>query len=220
MEDCKIPLFLRDKLYADFRTDFDSGLRRVLEAVARVTSDSLTRVDTPEWYCDWAVDWAIKDDRIVLTLTAVEHAVGSSLSVLTEVDIIGNEAATERYRAMASADFGWVEKETIIEFVCGAIDDADIRLRLEDEKPKTARCYVKDSKSEVAYDVLVKSRRLGEDTGKDILLDLTGHLRKLSISHREVHRKLSGEEKALLEKIRERFKKTDEPYSPFGHVKF
>src|SRR5580692_4435183 len=90
------------------------------------------------------------------------------------------------------------------------------RIRLEDEKSKTVQCFITDTKSHIAYDVLVKSRRLGEDTGKDILLDLTGHLRKLSISHREVHRKLSGEEKALLEKIRERFKKTDEPYSPFG----
>jgi hypothetical protein len=61
---------------------------------------------------------------------------------------------------------------------------------------------------------------LGEDTGKDILLDLTGHLRKLSISHREVHRKLSPEEKAMLDTIRERFRKQDEPHSPFGYIKF
>ena len=39
IEDCVIPPFLRDKLYADFRRNFDEGLRAVLEAVARVTSE-------------------------------------------------------------------------------------------------------------------------------------------------------------------------------------
>jgi allophanate hydrolase subunit 1 len=45
MEDCKIPIFLKDKLYADFRKSFDEGLQAILDAVARVTSDSLARVD-------------------------------------------------------------------------------------------------------------------------------------------------------------------------------
>lgn len=35
IEDCQIPLFLREKLYADFRPDFDAGLRVVLESVAK-----------------------------------------------------------------------------------------------------------------------------------------------------------------------------------------
>jgi len=220
MEDCKIPMFLRDKLYADFRTDFDKGLRDVMEAVARITSDSLTRTETPDWYCDWAVDWVMKDGRFVLTLIAVEHAVGSPLSVLTEVIVTGNQAASQRYLAMAAADLGWVEKEVVIEFICDGIDSKDLRLRLEDEKAKTVQCFITDTKSHVAYDVVVKSRRLGEDTGKDILLDLTGHLRKLSLSHRDVHRKLSADEQATLNQIRIRFKKSEEPSSLFSHVKF
>ena len=57
IRDRYIPLFLRDKLYADFRTNFDAGLRAVLEAIARVTSESQVRVDEPGWHVDWAVDW-------------------------------------------------------------------------------------------------------------------------------------------------------------------
>ena len=56
MEDCEIPLFLKDKLYADFRKDFDAGLAAVLEAIARVTSASLVRVDSPEYFVDWSID--------------------------------------------------------------------------------------------------------------------------------------------------------------------
>src|SRR5207244_9992543 len=37
LEDCDIPLFLRDKKYADFRTNFDNGLKELLDATAGVT---------------------------------------------------------------------------------------------------------------------------------------------------------------------------------------
>jgi TIR domain len=46
VDDCEIPLFLRDKMYADFRNDRDEGLRQVLESLARVISTSLGRMDT------------------------------------------------------------------------------------------------------------------------------------------------------------------------------
>jgi len=72
-----MPMFLRDKLYADFRTDFDTGLRAVLEGIARVTSDSLTRMETPEWHVDWSIDWGVdnEDDSFFLHLTAIVHYV-------------------------------------------------------------------------------------------------------------------------------------------------
>ncbi|WP_154173251.1 toll/interleukin-1 receptor domain-containing protein [Vibrio metoecus] len=43
LEDCKIPLFARGKLYADFRTNFDDGLKTVLEGIAKVTNPFLSR---------------------------------------------------------------------------------------------------------------------------------------------------------------------------------
>ena len=56
IEDCSIPLFLKEKMYADFRTDFDEGLRTTLESIAKVTNESQGRIDEPEWHTDWAID--------------------------------------------------------------------------------------------------------------------------------------------------------------------
>lgn len=39
INDCEIPLFLREKLYADFRTDYNEGFNAILEAVAGVTNE-------------------------------------------------------------------------------------------------------------------------------------------------------------------------------------
>ena len=44
IEDCEIPLFLRDKFYADFRTSFDDGLSTILESLSTMNNDELGRI--------------------------------------------------------------------------------------------------------------------------------------------------------------------------------
>lgn len=55
LEDCEIPMFLRDKKYADFRSNFDEGLRDTLIAIASVTSDTQGRIERPEFHIDWSI---------------------------------------------------------------------------------------------------------------------------------------------------------------------
>ncbi len=35
VEDCEIPVFLREKMYADLRTDFKRGLHSILDAISK-----------------------------------------------------------------------------------------------------------------------------------------------------------------------------------------
>ncbi len=65
-EDCEIPLFLRDKKYADFRKGFDQGLRDILEALARVTTDTLGRLAEPGAFVDWSISWGIGRSNTVI----------------------------------------------------------------------------------------------------------------------------------------------------------
>ncbi len=57
LEDCNIPLFLRDKMYADFRTDFDAGMNALLEAVAGHANPDQSRIEDVDGYLDWSTDW-------------------------------------------------------------------------------------------------------------------------------------------------------------------
>lgn len=43
LEDCVVPVFVRGRLYADFRKSFDDGLRTILEGIAKVTNENLGR---------------------------------------------------------------------------------------------------------------------------------------------------------------------------------
>jgi hypothetical protein len=207
MEDCAIPMFLRDKLYADFRSNFDTGLRAVLEAIARVTSDSLVRVETPEWHVDWSIDWGVDQhgDSFFMHLTAIEQAVDQPYSILTQIHIDANPVATERYHALRKIDLDWIERAAIIEMLESAATEKDVRLRLEDKKKQTMSLVLTDTKSLAAFHAQISSRRLGQDTGRDVLLDIGGQLRALCAGQKDINRKLTPEERTRLREIQAQF---------------
>jgi hypothetical protein len=218
IEDCEIPLFLRDKLYADFRTDFDTGLRAVLEAIAKVTSESQVRVDNPRWHVDWAVDWGEEDRHFFMYLTAVEQAVGNPYTVLTEIRVTANEIGTSRYRALLDVGLDWVERAALIDLLCEGAEEHDVRIILEDEKAKTRQMYFKDRSSDARYCVTIRSRRLGEDTGRDVILDIAGQLRALQAGRQGGLRPLTAEEQSQLRTIQNVFAASKS--NPFDHIAF
>jgi len=199
IEDCEIPLFLRGKLYADFRSDFDAGFKSVLEAVSRFTSETLGRVDNPQWYTDWSEEWGLLDGRFILHLTLVQHTKTQPYTVLTEIKILANQLATQRYFAFAEEGLDWVLRSRIIESL-GKHDKA-LSVLLEDETRKTIKFDLGDWDAGFGYDVLITSRRLGTDTGRDIWVDLTGQLREIREAVRHVRRSLTKEETEKLAKL-------------------
>jgi hypothetical protein len=44
LENCEIPMFLREKMYADFRTNFDVGLSKLVDALLRITNAEQGRI--------------------------------------------------------------------------------------------------------------------------------------------------------------------------------
>lgn len=202
IEDCEIPLFLRGKLYADFRNDFDRGLRTILETVARVTSDTLGRIDEPEFHVDWAIDWGREGAFLGIRLTLIEQAADQPYSVLTEIRIVGNATATTRYEAFEAEAIDWVERAAIVEMLAEAVSSRDLRLILDDSFPKTQEIILRDPTLGTEYGVTVTSRRLGTDTGRDILLNLSGQILLIRDAIHASLRDPTPEERQIMERIR------------------
>lgn len=178
IEDSDMPVFLRGKKYADFRKDFDGGISQTLEAVAKVTSDTQGRISRKDIYTDWSMDWGFtNNDLFMLRFTFVDHGSQVPYVVLTEIQVIANKFATERYKKHASNGREWLGRYPIIlmmgEF---AEENNNLQVIIEDSFPKKTNFTLQDSKLGASYDVFVTSRRLGEDTGKDVLIDFGNHL--------------------------------------------
>ncbi len=169
IEDCQIPVFLREKVYADFRSDFDAGLRRVLESVASISNAATGRIDEPQYHSDWALDWDMTGDRTMLRFTIVEQAQGQPYTVLSLVEILADQEATKAYREEVLRT-GRVEEahKRITALVVDTVNTPDDLVFLLDDQFEQAREYrVVDRLGR--YQVRVSARRLGADTGRDVL---------------------------------------------------
>lgn len=78
IEECDIPLLLRDKKYADFRADFEHGFQELREAIAAAVDLTLGRKDGEEFLTDYALDWNIRDDRFVMEIDGVHFSTNSN----------------------------------------------------------------------------------------------------------------------------------------------
>lgn len=172
VDDCNIPLFLKDKLYADFRKDKDKALKDVLETTARFTSDTLYRGTTPKMNTDYGLYCSVSSDTVEINLTLLDMPVDQPYSVITEIFIRGNEVVAKRYNDFAKHGFDWFQREVILAMVMEAVENDKTGFHvLEDSFPKSREFTIVDSKRGMRLDVQVQSRRLGEDTGKDIVVD-------------------------------------------------
>lgn len=75
IEDCDIPLFIRDILYADFRENFYSGLRSLLDSLSARYSNNQFRINTKDYETDWGADWWADDENkvFVVELDAINY---------------------------------------------------------------------------------------------------------------------------------------------------
>jgi len=74
VEECFIPQFLREKKYADFRSDFDAGLKDLVEAVAGITAVDQGRLRMGNTNVDWSETWGYAGDLLCMDYTLVEFS--------------------------------------------------------------------------------------------------------------------------------------------------
>ena len=198
IEDCEIPVFLKDKLYADFRENFDIGLKTLLHSIAGITSDSLGRVESPDFVHDWGFDWDSSESSLNLEIAIISFSQDKTCSILTTINITGNYNAALRFNKFKAAGFEWFARTVILQLIGDSIKDHELRILIEDNFRKRIDFKAGDSKQSIIYEVNVSIRRLGQDTGNDILFNFDSTF--LSIAHQisQRNRMLNSEESARL----------------------
>jgi hypothetical protein len=184
VEDCAVPIFLRDKLYADFRSDFDHGIRMVLESVARVSTASLGRIEEPDYYTDWSVEWGSSDAHVAIRVTLVEQPQRQPYTVLGVVEIRLDSSATSSYLRSVEESGLEAANSDVVAQVAAAVSDVEFRLTNELELVSHHSVKLVTGSS----DVQVSARRLGVDTGRDVLYRAGQQLEQLVQQMRDVLR--------------------------------
>ncbi len=205
IEDCEIPIFLRDKMYANFRSNYDDGLTQTLEAIAKVTSDKQGRSENIKaQHTDWGMDWIHSGGNSALRLTIVDHGENFPYCVLTEIRIGMNATASARYKQYVDAGLDWLGRSFIINVVAETVKgDTRSNLLIEDSFPATANIGIRDTKTDLELDVRVVCRRMGEDIGKDTYVRWGQQLEQMQNSLRKNTRPpTSAETQRLIQILR------------------
>ena len=201
IEDCKIPLFLREKMYADFRTSFDKGLALVVDSLAKITNQAQSRIEAGEFHVDWSMDWSHIKGLFNLEFTIVEQSKDAPFTVLTQATVHCNKQATRRYEQYYNLGLDWFGRFIITSFITKALKGRDIRLILDSPSKHSSSATLRDSKSSIEYNVEVISRRLGQDTGKDILINISQYMSNIEGYVKSIIRPLSNEESLLIKSL-------------------
>jgi hypothetical protein len=204
LEDCKIPLFLKDKMYADFRTNFDSGMFTLLESVAQFSNADQSRLEAAEGYVDWSCEYGLVSDNYFVNYILVQNSEKLEMSFVTEINCTYNDVATRRQMKYVSADIGWMGRTTnaflLLEFSERA--ENEMFLILESPVPQTKGFTFSDPKTGASVDVVVKSRKMGNDNGKDQLINITDYFRKIIEYVTQTERKATPSEIKVFNEIK------------------
>lgn len=200
IQDCEIPLFLRDKLRADFRTDFDQGFDELLTALAPLTNPHRGRLVGPDFFMDYALDY-FEADYFYRRVTIVEHGPHVPFTTITELHIRGDQQATAFHKDYADVGLDWWSDLLIIELLASAISP-ELKVFLADHLAKSQRFHFHDAKLNANYQVEITSRLLGNDNGSGALLHVGNQLRKVFDDQRRATRALTPAEVAKVAALR------------------
>lgn len=194
VEDCEIPLFLKEKMYADLRKDFDQGLHSILSAIAKVTNADQARLEQEDGTLDWSEDWGYQDGLFHLRFTIVNIPKTIPMTFLTQIYVFCNQAATRRYQQYEQAGLDWIGRAVIAEALFTFGSQKDFRIILENTHPKEIKATIGDNKFGAAYDVICESRKMGQDNGKDQLLNVSDYLKQIKEYIKSVSREPTAAE--------------------------
>jgi hypothetical protein len=177
IDDCQIPLFLRDKLYADFRKDADVAFNLVDKSLARISNPFQGRVEQPRFHTDWSVDWRRQDDggRMMIRWTFIDHGHDWPYVILTVCHVVCDEGASEELNASQRRGEHGTFLRHVLECVVEKFEHDPLKEPIKDQFEKFVAWRVRDAK--YAYNVIITYRRLGIDNGMDTVVHIDNNLK-------------------------------------------
>lgn len=171
IEDCNIPLFLRDKFYADFRDSFDKGLSTILESLSKMNNDEsgrISNINIPDTLSDYSINWGIRGNNFELNIDVVEYSVDKNIpfTVITTIIFIGNKSATTRFLNHVKHEQMDLMKNMIL-MICAKNEFKDNNAYLYGNEPFEQVIELRDKTTDISFKGFVKVKKIGPSDGKD-----------------------------------------------------
>ena len=185
LEDCTIPMFLREKVYADFRGDFDTGFTELFRSLSVIANDHMGRFYNNGLVVDFAFNWGIVDNSIVLYLDFINFLDKAERTFLLQVEVKGNDVATMRFNEQVKIGREWLMPETVLLMLHEHPILNALNIRIINDQPYFNRIGIKDISTEQIFYVTIRGVLMGKDDGNDVLVHFSDYTQNIMEDRKE-----------------------------------
>ncbi|WP_109316728.1 toll/interleukin-1 receptor domain-containing protein [Pseudovibrio ascidiaceicola] len=176
LDDCDVPLFLREKLCIDFRKDKDEQLAFLLRSIARILNPAQGRADTPEYHIDWSMAYVTFAGRNGVEWVFVDHGEKLPYVVMTQVLMFPVGRTAKKFDALDN-------NEDRFRFSAEAMNAAlreqsDFSILLTGPAPEIRNFSLRSSGDGEQVQIELTVRKMGLDNGMDTLVYVDNNLQK------------------------------------------
>lgn len=172
IDDCKLPLFLRDKLYADFRKDFDAGLKMILNAVADKYNLFAGKFTNEGKSSSFRTDVLIYKEMIEINLDIISEDDDADYFILTKVKLTGNDKALEQFKLYRDDGEASNFIREMID-VCSRMPEiANASVVIGGNKLGRESFNINSGEGGLAFRVEISSKKVGPDDGKYVVFHI------------------------------------------------
>ena len=113
-----------------------------------------------------------------MILTFLQIPSNYPYSCLTTVEVMGNKTASKLFQNASQKTHSDFAKLHVVKQIVSFFDQfGDMKSLLSDEKAEVKLLEIKGSTPREAYALRVMTRRLGDDTGRDVLVHVSSLIR-------------------------------------------
>lgn len=180
LEDCEVPLFLQEKLYADFSVDFDAGIHKLITSLSRFSNPHQQTFYKRNELCDWAVDWGKNSNKLFYIRHTIIHSFTNyNFKFLVEIKIDCNKQETTRSLDMLKQ--GKIKECIFLPTLAlyFYFNNNESRLLIENQMPQEYKLKINDTNSKKEWKIIISLRKVGEDNGRNQLIDIKNYIEEI-----------------------------------------
>lgn len=180
LDDCKVPVFLQEKVYADFRDKFETGFQELIRPLAKLSSDKMGRHSKNDIISDFSINWGINERDLFYThIDIVSWHQKDNKTILLQIMVEGSESATKRFNMHLKIGMDSLMKDTIISMFAMSEEYKKLNIYIEKDKTFNFHSTIKDLKTDIQFDIRIRGVLMGVDTGNDIVLNFVDFIEML-----------------------------------------
>lgn len=180
IDDCKIPLFLREKLYVDLRHADDEQFKLLLDSLDKISNPAQSRTTGPNTHIDWAMSSIDNGKDFGVEWTFIEHGENIAYSIFCQVQFWPKKTWRHIFNELPNDSSRFIFASECMKNVLA--NEGDLNALITSAAPVRTMRGLIDRKEKRGVDVLIRTQRLGDDIGFDTLVQIDNYF-KLAIDH-------------------------------------